>query len=64
MGGVCYRDETMLSFDRMEVSSAWYGGMFFRDKNSPLLDRMKVGLAYYGGIGGKLLRDKNTQFLD
>ena len=54
----------MLSFDRMEVSSAWYGGMFFRDKNSPLLDRMKVGLAYYGGIGGKLLRDKNTQFLD
>ena len=39
-------------------------GMFFRDKNSPILDRMKVGLAYYGGMGGKVLRDKNTQFLD
>lgn len=25
---------------------------------------MKVGLAYYGGMGGKVLRDKNTQFLD
>lgn len=51
MGGVCFRDETMLSFDRMEVSSAWYSSMFFRDKNSPLLDRMKVGLAYFVGIG-------------
>ena len=37
MGGVCFRGEAMLSFDRMEVSSAWYSGMFFRDEKYAII---------------------------